>query len=713
MMSKNLSLANKLENHKRRLIVWIISLIVMLMTYPTILLIYFSRITARYEGGEYKTAAYFKKEMRQATCDALCFQSALAFAAAGLAILIAIQGFSYLYERSKLDLYMSVPMSSKDRFKMVYANGIIIYFITSAACLILALLIAGFESTLDVALFARVLLSYGYNFLLFLCVYHVTLLAVMLTGTVFMTCIGFVTIMFYIMAVFYIHDGYKMAFFKRASYYFAGNNRMTSIPEIFMDGVSRISYIKETGKATAMLVPNMILLACIAIAAFVFAYILYRKRPSEAAGKSIAFVGESPILKIAVTAPVALAVGISAYEMTYKNMFLMVVYMIVGGMLFGMAMEVVFELDIKAAFKRIVPTIIGTGVALIVLCIYTFDLFSYDAYVPKPEEIESYAIYDWEYIGRSDYWSVSETPTANGRFQDANGLYTQYVDAVEFVEDNMYLTDTEAICALANKTLGANEDDLINKREISVLYRLKNGRKVVRTVWFDMEDELSMPFYNRIYATDEYIDGYYQAAHPEYFALDKVKRVYYTNGLASAELDNADEKSILNDWLKDMRTHDYEYFNKNLPIGEINLEYQSYRILSLPVYEGFSLTNRYLAVNTADIIEKLEEDDVAKIIITKRNDLDEDYSEAVYEKEIPYDYSGEYEVKEEYTDKEQIREILEGAYSTDLSTPYVLNSFFNDVYDIEVQLSPYSSLAVDNTTYYYKFLADKVPDFIK
>ena len=73
MTSKNSFWANRAENMKRRMTICIFALLGQLLVYPTVLIMYYSRIQARFGSGEYASELIFKNQMQQATNDALCF----------------------------------------------------------------------------------------------------------------------------------------------------------------------------------------------------------------------------------------------------------------------------------------------------------------------------------------------------------------------------------------------------------------------------------------------------------------------------------------------------------------------------------------------------------------------------------------------------------------------------------------------------------------
>ena len=200
--------------------------------------------------------------------------------------------------------------------------------------------------------------------------------------------------------------------------------------------------------------------------------------------------------------PLSLLAGYFAYDLTEKNVILMAATIAITALLVGFVLEAIFEEDIRSFYCHLTPTIVAMVVALAILGIYRFDVFHFDSYVPKPEQIESYLVYDPQYLSSNDHWKYE------------NGT-RKWISDGEFLREHMFLTDTEAICALANKTLSVKPDDLENCHEVSVLYRLKDGREIARVVYIDFADELSWSFIDRVYSTPEYIEGNYQLAHME------------------------------------------------------------------------------------------------------------------------------------------------------------------------------------------------------
>lgn len=197
MTSKNSFLASCRENHKRRIWVWIVAVLSQLLLYGGMMMIYLSRIRGYQANGDYRSPAGFQEAMCRAARDALAFSDNLYGTIFILAAIIGMQGFSYLYDRRKVDMYHSVPVSKDKRFAVVYLNGIFIYLAANLSGMILGTVIAVSQKAVNVDVLANAGLAFVWNLFLFLAVYHMMILAVMLTGNRFVTVCVFLAFALY------------------------------------------------------------------------------------------------------------------------------------------------------------------------------------------------------------------------------------------------------------------------------------------------------------------------------------------------------------------------------------------------------------------------------------------------------------------------------------------------------------------------------------
>lgn len=187
MISKNSFWANCRENHKRRIWVWIVSVLSWLLVYGGMTMVYLSRIRSFQTDGVYRTTQDFRDAMYQAARDALGFSDNVFPVAIFLGAIIGIQGFSYLYDRRKVDLYHSVPVTKGSRFAVVYTNGLMIFLVSNLAGLFVGMVVAGTQGAVNTAVISDAGLAFLWNLLLFLVSYHMMILSVMLTGNRFVT----------------------------------------------------------------------------------------------------------------------------------------------------------------------------------------------------------------------------------------------------------------------------------------------------------------------------------------------------------------------------------------------------------------------------------------------------------------------------------------------------------------------------------------------
>ena len=117
--------------------------------------------------GAFRTVEAFRQAMYQAARDALAFSDNLWPVIVFLGAVIGMQGFSYLYDRRKVDMYHSVPVSKQKRFWVIYVNGIIIYLTGNLVGLTTGTVIAAAQRAVNVDVLANQGLAFVWNFLFF------------------------------------------------------------------------------------------------------------------------------------------------------------------------------------------------------------------------------------------------------------------------------------------------------------------------------------------------------------------------------------------------------------------------------------------------------------------------------------------------------------------------------------------------------------------
>ena len=705
MTSRKSFWANSRENHKRRIWIWIVAVLAQLMAYVGVLTVYLSRINRWNREDRYKTPAEYKSALCQAAQDALGFQDNLVVIVVGLAVIIGMQGFSYLYDRKKVDLYHSVPVNRNKRFAVIYINGIIIYLTGNLVSLMIGVIVAAVQGAVSGPVMAVIGLGFIWNLLFFLAIYHISILAVMLTGNQFVGLGVAGTLIMYELVLYYLINSMQSVFFKTASGFYVPHVPKLSVLQDYFGNTPRMKYTEDVKELLQQLLPyygKWFILAVVILAA---AWVCYRKRPSEAAGQAMTYPVIGQIIKVAVVIPVSLGLGMWVHNAAYGSTALTLASMIGSGVIVSAAAEVIFDFDIKSLLRHPVTSGIAVAGILFVFLIFRLDLFGYDMYLPNPDKLESIAV-NVDYYG--DFWNKD----------------FDYVQANTFSEKHMFIKDMEPVLALADKARGVDKEDMKNPVAFNVLYRLKSGRKVGRYFSVDIADPDNVKYLDRIVGSQEFKNGTWQIV-TDRESYDQVLEMSYSNGAAKVALPTADAQALRDAYLKDMEQYDFSMASTQRPCGQISFRFAGWMAHGLDVYESYENTITYLKSQDAYYPVKLNPEDIENIMVTNYHyELSEQMNDRSvnaaaswnsYAAVAEYVYEEDLAVSENFYDQEQFAQILPVIYPS--SMHYAM---WHDPDELDRNYEVYITLKKD-TTYpyergsygtYYKFYTGQVPEFV-
>ena len=713
MTSKSSFWGSCRENHKRRIWVWIVAVLSQILVYGGMTMIYLSRIKGFYEGGTYRSLAEYRQAMYQAARDALGFSDNLFGIIIILAAIIAMQGFSYLYDRRKVDLYHSVPVSKNRRFAVVYVNGLMIYLAANLLGLILGMVTAASQGAVNAEVMAQAGLAFVWNLAFFLAFYHMMILAVMLTGNRFVTICVFLVFVLYESAAYTLINNLKRVFFETYSGYFIYAEAKLSP---LLDCTENIWQIKNAKDAAAarIAMPLAAKWMGIALVVLAVAWFAYRKRASETAGKAIAHRFLEPVLKVAVAIPAAYLIGQLMYDSSYENEPLLVLGMLFGGLIVCAAMEVVYDFDIRSLCKHLLSSGVALAGILAIFCTFKWDLLGYDSYIPAQNKIESIAICADGYY--DSYW-------------DENG---NYLDNSQYQSRYMFLEDTEPVLTLVQNAGQADREEMSESHAVQILYRLKSGRQTARMIWVDYDDPETEALLNRIFRTEAFKKGIFQGILDE-TSYDQVEAVNYRNGAAVGMLPGEDAKGLRDAWVKDMEQFDFTLARHNRPCGIISMMYGEgidFMQRQYYVYEGFTNTIEYLKAREAYYPAGLDAADIDSItVICYHNELSQ-YPDAAFQDDPGYAFYREaeavavdtyvyvdYTVRETFYEEEQIAQMLPHIYPSAIDAPwyaYGQDTDDQNNYSLEIVFKKDSAYPYERGSYYfnYNFHNGEVPDFV-
>ena len=687
MISRRSYWAKWLENIKRRGWTFVLCAAVMLLLGPVFLSV---NLTGLYNGGAFgaQTSEEMDLMMRTAFVSHIGFSQIWVFPALFFAVLFAVQGFCWLYSRQKMDLYMSVPVSSVKRYVMIWGNGIVCYAGLSFTGLLLCWATGAVFGVMSCYAAAQSMAAWAFQMLAFLAMYHVSLVAVMLTGNVLTALLGCVVLFSYEPAMRILYNHLKTMFYY--SYCSADAERMMRLPWLSpfagtLDLFERVCYrdgylvgVPGTGGLTWQFGIQTGLLVICAASAGIFAYWLYRKRKTESYHRSVAFSPLAAVLELALLVPFGMAAGMAVAKMSGDSgIFLF------GGCLLG---TVCGHAMIRLVYKRELKEVLGGKAVFAVsltaaacfLGLFRFDWTGYDSYIPASREVRAVSVsLESDYSAFGNY----EEPLWEGGSVDMEEelLEKMASENTETIESVLWLAkkwrdkgmpgtvrDFEAGADTGYISEGAGKNE--NLRRWVVCYTMQGGRKVYRRFFADMEadqDKIDIimkdPSYQRVR---------YQIFSPMFEERLGEMKISFADGRTET-LYTAEKGELLEALRTDFRQYGYSLISDSIPEGKICFELKnkeggqdSTRIWEYPLYKSFEKTGEVLARNGIEVRDWQTlycADEVDEIRISYYHY--EGKNKGLFEGEkLP-----EQEIMAVFTDRDQVEELLKALYSEELS----------------------------------------------
>lgn len=687
MISRRSYWAKWLENIKRRGWTFVLCAAVMLLLGPVFLSV---NLTGLYNGGAFgsQTSEEMDLMMRTAFVSHIGFSQIWVFPALFFAVLFAVQGFCWLYSRQKMDLYMSVPVSSVKRYVMIWGNGIVCYAGLSFTGLLLCWATGAVFGVMSCYAAAQSMAAWAFQMLAFLAMYHVSLVAVMLTGNVLTALLGCVVLFSYEPAMRILYNHLKTMFYY--SYCSADAERMMRLPWLSpfagtLDLFERVCYrdgylvgVPGTGGLTWQFGIQTGMLVICAASAGIFAYWLYRKRKTESYHRSVAFSPLAAVLELALLVPFGMAAGMAVAKMSGDSgIFLF------GGCLLG---TVCGHAMIRLVYKRELKEVLGGKAVFAVsltaaacfLGLFRFDWTGYDSYIPASREVRAVSVsLESDYSAFGNYeeplWESGSVDMEEELLEKMASENTETIESVLWLAKKWRdkgmpgtVRDFEAGADTGYISEGEGKNE--NLRRWVVCYTMQGGRKVYRRFFADMEadqDKIDIimkdPSYQRVR---------YQIFSPMFEERLGEMKISFADGRTET-LYTAEKGELLEALRTDFRQYGYSLISDSIPEGKICFELKnkeggqdSTRIWEYPLYKSFEKTGEVLARNGIEVRDWQTlycADEVDEIRISYYHY--EGKNKGLFEGEkLP-----EQEITAVFTDRDQVEELLKALYSEELS----------------------------------------------
>jgi ABC-2 type transport system permease protein len=475
------------------------------------------------------------------------------------AILFGFQGFAWLTQKQQTDFYHSLPVKRTERFFTIYLNGILFFLIPMLLHEVILAALLGARGQLNLGNLLSMSKNLGVGILAFLLIYHLVILAVMMTGNQIVSILAAGTFLFYANALSLVLRWHYEIYFETYAYNSTAFSWLTYLSPL--SRIFRVFQIAESGTAKEAVVPVFLLLFMAAVL-LLLAWKLYLMRPIERAGKALVFPKTGSVIRILIVVPVGMVIGMFFSAMSGVVSVLWVYLGSIIGVIFAHGfMETIFHFDIKAALRK-KGQLLGTiVVVLAIISVFQFDLLGYDSYLPKETKIKSIDFdVDVKPMGEKGYLEIGEdgAPTSH--------TYPKYCYEITDKENVERFYDL--IRASQTKE---NETDN-GYANVYVCYQLENGKKVTRD--YKISTAIMEEKFASIYESETGKEAIYQELRLSAKNLKKIECITPFQD-KTAEFSQEESEALLDAVKKDIQAKTYQQYLEEQQLGTIELTYWS------------------------------------------------------------------------------------------------------------------------------------------
>ena len=410
---------------------------------------------------------------------------ALAFMLTIAAVVLAASGFAYLHSKKKTDFYHSLPIRREMLYAVTCLNGFLYMAVAYLGFLTIAAVMIRVKGVpFD---WGSLYLASVEHLCFFALVYMTAILSMLLTGNLVVGLLGTGVLFSWGPVICMTISAYFSEYFTT---FYGDDSFLLALSE-------RTSPVAWYVKACMSSQPGRMALWAILAAAvlFLLGMLLYRRRPSEAAGHAMAFPITEPIIRFLIAVPSSLLLGAMFHSMMYEDGWT-VFGLVCGLLLVSCIIEIIYHFDFKSLFAHKRQLLVSAVFVGVVFAIFRFDLFGYDRYLPATEKLASGGIY-------CDLLDPDATSQYHSTVEYTEGWYGVTFDAMpsSTLADEMQISDDQGLellhtiaaqgvhdAAQARDRFlrgGGRSYDLEEGdeafRNVTIAWHLRNGRTVYRS----------------------------------------------------------------------------------------------------------------------------------------------------------------------------------------------------------------------------------------
>lgn len=570
-------------------------------------------------------------------------------AAVGAAI-CGLEGFSYLFSRKKTDYFHSLPMKRVHLFFLRWLNGLLFYLTPYILCMVICTILLGSSGLTTHMYYQNLWTGFLYNLVVFLLIYHTAILAVMLTGQILVAIAGFGILLSYIVMVNYLVPIYMQSFYRT----YDTQNMATLRFLRYLSPLNVWVDLTADGRFASWLAAILLTAAMLAAS-----FVLYRLRPSEAAGNSITFPVSRPVIRILLVIPFSLYVALAFHEIAeWAPAFWSIFGLAIFALLIHALIEIIYDFDIRSALHHW-PQLAGCFLAgLAFLGFFLTDPLHLDSRLPAINNVS--AIYldlpldnNIPYFYRSDLLSQMPLETYN-----EFSMTSYRLENTALTGDNLPLAYN-----LIRNSQKISEDSggsqNLYQANLNVAFRKKNGSLEYRN--FDLWLPANKGDLMEVYNTRELRETHFQIVSLPSDIYRSMAVTDAAENIFHRDFSEAEISEFVDIYKRELLEQTAEDAIAYPSIGRLELTTKSgLELRAYQIYSSFTDTLAWLKDHTIDLTAWTRQMTPASITIEReynesyyRNGYYEDYEDEVnYEPAFAEGMTDEYEESTHVLDKD-------------------------------------------------------------
>lgn len=548
---------------------------------------------------------------------------------------LAFDFLRYMHSKRETDFYDSLPIRRQTWFKALFVSCFALFFVLSAITTAIETAIVFGTGYGSLATLQAILWNFICMLGAFLVTWFTTALAMIMTGHSIIAFLGFGVFACYVPLILAnLLPTYCARFFD--TYVYGEPNANI----YYFSPVTVVYKMTDSWQEWNIKEHWTYIIGCFILAILVgtIAYVLFLRRPSETAGRAMAFEKANDVIRFIIVNPLTLYAGLLLEEMaTMSSMAWLIFGILFGGFLLHGIMECIFQFDIKALLtkkKQLLATFI---ICIAFVFVFWIDLFKYDDYIPDAEDVKIVKI-DSNLFGRMNIEWDSERDWIQGDLvKDAIAVVKEFKDCKIPSDDEIYYKEN-------------------NFYNIKITYVMKSGREVKRDYSFDSSK--ASENLSRLYANEDVKDDYCVL-----YNIDKenIQGISVNNGINGMDLELPKEELVqfIDIYLEEYSKLELKEALSDIKQYEINVSFQLENMKHPSaeryyVYSSFTKSIAFLKEKGAKTFQESEDIRITNMEIfgNKYEDTHMYVSDLKQLKELkPYlilDSFSNYDISEEY-----------------------------------------------------------------